>query len=115
MGYIIKFDNVIYKGGRKMQNIEKEKMLEIEKTVSKLLADVNFEKSPYVDIVSLVKKDNFEVETEEMDIETTGCLLVNDDGKNKKRLILVNTTFKNPDNESDVVFKKSRFITALYV
>ena len=112
MGYIIKFDNVIYKGGRKMQNIEKEKMLEIEKTVSKLLADVNFEKSPYVDIVSLVKKDNFEVETEEMDIETTGCLLVNDDGKNKKRLILVNTTFKNPDNESDVVFKKSRFITA---
>lgn len=113
MGNIIKFNDIlIYKGDDRMLNIEKSRMLEIEDITSKLLQNVDFEKSPYVDIVSLVKKDGFEVEPNEMDIETTGCLLVNNDEKNRKRLILVNTFFKNPENESDVVFKKSRFITA---
>ena len=87
-------------------------MLEIEDIVSKLLSDINFEKSPYVDIVSLVKKNKFEVSTELMDIDTTGYLVVNDDKENFERNITVNTIFKNPDNELDVVFKKSRFITA---
>lgn len=113
MGNIIKFRNIsIYKGDDKMPNIEKSRMLEIEAITSKLLEDIDFDKSPYVDIVSLVKKADFEVEPSEMDIETTGCLFVSDDAKNKKRLILVNTIFRNPENESDVVFKKSRFITA---
>lgn len=113
MGNIIKFYNMpIYKGDDKMLNIEKSRMLEIEEITSKLLNGINFEKSPYIDIVSLVEKNGFEVEPNEMDIETTGCLLVSDDTKNKKRLILVNTIFKNPENEPDVVFKKSRFITA---
>lgn len=113
MGNIIKFYNIpIYKGDDKMLNIEKSRMLEIEEITSKLLNGINFEKSPCIDIVSLVEKDGFEVEPSEMDVETTGCLLVSDDKKNKKRLILVNTIFKNPENESDVVFKKSRFITA---
>lgn len=38
--------------------------------------------------------------------------MVNNDEANKERIIMVNTKFKNPDNEEDVVFKKSRFITA---
>lgn len=111
MGIIINFrDILIYKGGSIM--LDKTKMLEIEEITSKLLANISFENSPSVDIVSLVKKDNFDVQTNEMDIETTGLLFVNDDEKTKNRLIVVNTMFKNPDNESDVVFKKSRFITA---
>ena len=114
MGNIISFHQVPdYKGGDdRMSKIKRERMSEIEKIVADLLKDNDFEKSPYVDIVSLVKKDGFEVEPEEMDMETTGCLLVSDDKKSKKRLIVVNTNFKNPENESDVVFKKSRFITA---
>ena len=113
MENIIKFHNIsIYKGDDKMLNIEKSRMIQIEEIVSNLLSGISFEKSPYVDIVSLVEKDGFEVEPSEMDIETTGCLLVSDDIKNRKRLILVNTIFKNPENESDVIFKKSRFITA---
>lgn len=111
MGNIIKYMPT-YKGDGKMLNIEKSRMLEIEDKVSKILSGINFNNSPYVDIVSLVEKDGFDVETSEMDIETTGCLLVSDEPKNRKRLILVNTNFKNPKNEPDVVFKKSRFITA---
>lgn len=113
MNNIIKFCGSAYKGGeQKMTDIKKERMIAIEKITSDLLKDVNFGHSPYVDIVSLVKKDNFVVEPTAMDMETTGCLLVNEDVNNPKRLIAVNTFFKNPDNESDVVFKKSRFITA---
>lgn len=47
-----------------------------------------------------------------MDIETTGYLLVNDSAGKSERIIAVNTDFKKPDGETDVVFKKSRFITA---
>lgn len=90
-------------------SITKERMLEIEEITSNLLKDVNFEKTPYVDIVSLVKKDGFIVEPKNMDSETTGMLFVH---PKNERFIFVNTSFKNPDNESDVVFKKSRFITA---
>lgn len=113
MNNIIEFER--YKGkkrGVSMQNIEKEKMLEIEEKTQQLLGDYDFSKKPYVDIVSIVKKDGFEVEPVEMDIETTGYLWVDNDEKNPKRLIMVNKFFKNPDNETDVVFKKSRFITA---
>lgn len=77
-----------------------------------MAAGLDFEKSPYVDIVSMVKKEAFEVKTSEMDIETTGCLLVDNSGNSNERIIIVNTKFRNPDNEKDVVFKKSRFITA---
>lgn len=111
MGKIIIFKNY-NKGDVFMSNIEKKRMLEIERIINNLLSNIDLDKSPCVDIVSLVEKDGFEVEPNEMDIETTGCLLVNDDEKRRKRLILVNTTFKNPDGETDVVFKKSRFITA---
>lgn len=95
-----------------MTEITKDKMLEIENKTKNLLSNVNLKESPYVDIVSIVKGAGFEVEPCEMDVETTGCLLVNDDKDVKKRLIMVNTFFKNPENEKDVVFKKSRFITA---
>lgn len=121
MNNIIKFHGLTHKGGEQKMTefeksttsvIEKRKMLEIERKTADLLKGVDFEKSPYVDIVSLVKKDNFKVEPTPMDIETTGCLFVNEDENNPNRLITVNTFFKNPENESDVVFKKSRFITA---
>lgn len=112
MGNIIKFEKLFYKGSDIMTNIDKKRMLEIEGITSNILKEVDFSISPYVDIVSLVKKDKFIVKPTEMDIETTGCLLVNEDKKSPVRLITVNTFFKNPENESDVIFKKSRFITA---
>ena len=113
MNNIIEFKNVsVQKGDHTMDKLNKQRMEEIEKKTSELLKGIDFENSPYVDIVSLVEKNNFEVKPTEMDIETTGCLLVNEDDKDSQRLILVNTVFKNPDHESDVVFKKSRFITA---
>ncbi len=95
-----------------MAELTKERMLEIEAIVSDITFHLDFTESPSVDIVSLVKRDGFEVEPSLMQIETTGCLFVNDDPDNKERLIVVNKIFKNPDNEDDVIFKKSRFITA---
>ena len=90
--------------------LNKERKIEIESFVDDLIKDIDFSKTPFVDIVSIVKKDGFVVEPHEMDVETTGCLFV--DNENNNRSIWVNTTFKNPDNDDDVVFKKSRFITA---
>lgn len=112
MGKVISFTNMSsFKGDKNM--LKKETMIKIENKVEELLQGINFKKSPYVDIVSLVKKDGFKVEVENMDIDTTGCLFVNDDDEDSKtRLIVVNSIFKNPDNEPDVIFKKSRFITA---
>lgn len=91
-------------------DLEVSKKKEIEKFVSNLIKDFDFKKTPFVDIVSIVKKDGFVVEPREMDIETTGCLFI--DNEDNKRSIWVNTIFKNPDNEDDVILKKSRFITA---
>lgn len=95
-----------------LNKLSVEKMQEIEKKVQRLLPEFDVEDSPYVDIVSIVKKDGFVVHPEEMDMDTTGYLLVNDGAKKNKRIICVNIKFKNPENERDVVFKKSRFITA---
>ena len=92
-----------------MEDITITRKKEIETVVRGILGNVGSIETPEVDIVSLVEKDNFEVETKDMDIDTTGLLFVNEDGE---RLIVVNTSFKNPDKEDDVVFKKSRFITA---
>lgn len=96
-----------------MCDLKKEEKIIIENKVNELIKDIKYDKVPYVDIVSIVEKDGFTVETHEMDIETTGCLFV-DETPNvvPKRIIWVNKAFKNPDNEEDVVFKKSRFITA---
>ena len=113
MNNIIEFNYLQrMKGDGNMADITKEKMLEIESITKNLLIDNDFNKSPYVDIVSIVKKDGFEVKPQEMPIETTGCLFVSDDKERTERLIMVNTVFKNPDGELDVIFKKSRFITA---
>lgn len=113
MSNIISFQRTqMRKGGEKMSSISKERMFEIEKTVNDILADTDHEKNPCIDIVSLVKKDGFTVKTKEMDLETTGCILVDDNAEEWKRIIMVNTTFKNPEGEEDVIFKKSRFITA---
>lgn len=109
MGNIIFF---ITKEGDKMAQLTKDKMLEIESITNKITSKLDFSQSPSVDIVSLVKADKFEVEPSLMPIDTTGCLFVNDDPQNMERLIMVNKVFQNPDNEEDVVFKKSRFITA---
>ena len=115
MGNIIKFYEAVgCRRNGELMGITVQRMLEIEKITSELLTDVDFEKKPYVDIVALVEKAGFVVETRDMDIDTTGCLFVNDEtnSEKKNRLILVNTRFRNSENESDVVFKKSRFITA---
>lgn len=99
---------------KSMGTISKEKMMKIEKITNNILSkyNVDLSKNPYVDIVSIVKQDSFKVEPRLMPIDTTGCLLVNDSSTNKERSIIVNKVFKNPDDEEDVVFKKSRFITA---
>ena len=99
-------------GGDTMSEIDRDKMIEIEKRVKEIIKDLDFEKSLSVDIVSLVKRDGFQVEAKMMPIETTGMLLVNDNAEKNQRVIIVNKQFTNPDNEDDVVFKKSRFITA---
>lgn len=116
MGHVIDYYCTVQKmKGVDLMTLTKEKMLEIEEKVDGILQKIDFRETPYVDIVSLVKKDGFEVRTKEMDIETTGCLFVNNLNEQMdetNRLIVVNTIFKNPDEEDDVVFKKSRFITA---
>ena len=112
MGDIIVF-NKFYKrkGGSDMcSEITVERKKEIETIVTELLKNVDFTKSPYVDIVKLVEGKGFSVETSDMDIETTGFLYA--DSENKIKRITVNKKFKNPDGEEDVIFKKSRFITA---
>lgn len=68
-----------------MNKLSVEKMQKIEKKVQRLLPEFNVEDSPYVDIVSIVKKDGFVVHPEEMDMDTTGYLLVNDGAKKNKR------------------------------
>lgn len=112
MGRIIKFTYVRKTRVNIMNNIDitTKRKKEIEEITKKLSSHIDFKKSPYVDIVSLVKKDGFDVIPERMDLDTTGCLFCNQE--NKQRIIVVNTIFKNPDNENDVIFKKSRFITA---
>ncbi len=115
---IIDFKNSVLKKRCVFMDLESSSLSnqrkeQIEKVVDGFLSDVDFGKTPYIDIVSIVQKDGFVVETHEMDIETTGCLFVDETDKdNPSRSIWVNTVFKNPDNEEDVVFKKSRFITA---
>lgn len=95
-----------------MPDITKERKIEIEEKAKNILLKYNLSDAPDVDIVSIVKQDGFEVIPVLMPIDTTGCLLVNDDPNDYKRLIMVNKDFKNPDNENDIIFKKSRFITA---
>lgn len=112
-------DNVIrfpfLKNGDYM--LTNERKQEIEKIVKSILEKESAPVSLTVDIVSLVKKDGFLVQTANLPLETTGYLAVNeqkpvDDSGNYHRLIVVNEKFKNPNNEENVVLKKSRFITA---
>lgn len=100
------------KGTTQNPTLSKKRMLEIEKTATGILKDTDFSKALSVDITSLVKKDGFDVQTQMMPIETTGMLFVNDSEDAPQRIIVVNQQFTNPDNETDVVFKKSRLIAA---
>lgn len=110
---IIKLNMASYKSRSIMGDLSLDRKKEIEAQVKRLIGDFDYKKSSYVDIVSIVKKDGFIVEPKDMDINTTGCLFIDhSDERNIKRNIWVNTRFKNPDNEADIVFKKSRFITA---
>lgn len=104
---------IVFKKGH-MKRITKERMTEIERITANILSErhVDFWKDPYIDIVSIVKQDGFNVVPVSMPIDTTGCLLVSDNPLEYKRLIIVNKDFKNPENEKDIVFKESRFITA---
>jgi len=108
--------SVMKSGVIRMQDVTSEKKREIENKVHEIIKNINFDASPTVDIVSLVKSQDFVVQTSEMDIETTGCLIVNeletvmDTGKH--RLIVVNKFFDNKNNDKNYILKKSRFITA---
>lgn len=117
MGQVI--DMTKYKRRKKvdtMKDISNEKKIEIEKIIYSIISNLDFSESPSVDIVSLVKSDNFLVQTADLPLNTTGYLVVNEnefiDRKKTHRLIVVNRNFKNPDNEENVILKKSRFITA---
>jgi len=92
----------------KLADIDNLKKRQIESIVSEILMKNQIENTPTIDITALVKKDGFTVNTEEMDINTTGMLFADND----RKIITVNTVFRNPDKEDDVIFKKSRFITA---
>ena len=102
-------------------DIPVERKKQIENIVADILKKSNIQKSAeesslIVDIVRLVKGNDFAVESAEMDKDTTGLLIVNDNetvmDTNKNKLIVVNTQFDNRDNDENVVLKKSRFITA---
>lgn len=121
MGNIIIFNLHKRKERNNMPDISKDRKIEIEHTVKKVLLKSGYNPTPkanslIVDIVRLVKRDNFAVQTSEMDINTTGCLIVNDlqsvMDTNKNRLIVVNKFFKNDNDDEDYLLKKSRFITA---
>lgn len=93
-----------------MTNITKERMQEIENVTKSKLTELGLNNNANVDIVALVKKEGFRVETNALEKDTTGYLFVNEE--ENERVICVNTYFSNPEKETDVVFKKSRFITA---
>ncbi len=126
MGDIIQFNKKRYKGDKFMNNgkinnikdidISKSQKIRIESIVKTIISETDFTESPSVDIVSLVKQADFVVQTSEMDINTTGCLIVNDlehvMDTNKHRLIVVNENFRNDNNDDNFKLKKSRFITA---
>lgn len=116
MGQVIDMNKYKRRKVKGMKDISIEKKIEIERIVNRIISNLDLSVSPSVDIVMLVKNDNFLVKTAELPLNTTGCLIVNEnefiDNKNTHRLIMVNKTFKNPDNEENVVLKKSRFITA---
>lgn len=103
------------KNGDKMNkhSLTKDRMIEIESLADNATESLNFDKSPFVDITSLVKKDGFATIPKLLDLDTTGILHVDESNMtNPVREIIVNTQFNNPDGEDDVIFKKSRFITA---
>ncbi len=105
------------KGGCTMKDITLNRKNEIEEIVTKILLDYDFSKEPSVDIVTIVRKDGFLVQKADIPMDVTGYLAVNDNEPvdemgQYNRLIVVNTKFKNPDNEESVVLKKSRFIAA---
>lgn len=101
-------------GDKMSENIlTKDRMLEIEALADNITKNLDFNKSPFVDITSLVKRDGFTVIPKLLDIDTTGILRVDESQeKNPIKDIVVNTEFENPIGEEDVIFKKSRFITA---
>lgn len=113
---------ILYKKrkGCNMPDITRERKIEIENEVHQILSETGYNPFPQnsliVDIVQLVKANDFAVQTSEMDLNTTGCLIVNDlepvMDTNKNRLIVVNKNFKNNNNDNNVILKKSRFITA---
>jgi len=116
MGTIIYFTNYLQQLSERtkekgvIMGLSKERMLEIEKIADKILVKTKFKDKPFIDIVSIVKKDGFTVQQTELEMNTTGCLLVND--YKKERLIVVNSYFKESNDEKEVILKKSRFITA---
>lgn len=117
MGQVIYINEYIQRRKVKiMKDINRERKIEIEEIVSQITANLDLSISPSVDIVSLVKSDGFLVQTANLPLNITGYLIVNEnefiDNKNTHRLIMVNKTFKNPNNEENVILKKSRFITA---
>lgn len=108
---------IIYLNSHKRNEVitmDKKRRLHIEQVVNDVIERNDLGASPYIDITSLVKKDGFDIQAHLMPIDTTGCIFVNDveDSGEKERLIIVNRVFRNPESEEDVIFKKSRFITA---
>lgn len=128
MNNIYDFNLITLQRKRKMANellkkcevnfpdISKRKKMEIELLVENILMDNFSPKESSVDIISLVKQDGFIVQTSEMDVNTTGCLIVNDlepvMDTNAHRLIVVNKKLRNDNNDENYILKKSRFITA---
>lgn len=86
---------------------------QIEEQVQEVIRTCKFTKLPTVDISSLIEKDGFKIKTELMPIHTTGILFVDEsDEDNPIREITVNEIFTNPNEEEDIIYKKSRFISA---
>lgn len=104
------------RGGIHMMEIGQAKKKKIEKKVYEILTQKSLADKKYIDIVECVRQDDFLVQSADLGMQVTGCLAVNDentvDDRGYHKLIVVNEKYDNPDNEKDVVLKKSRFITA---
>jgi len=110
-------ENYMSTNKKESKDINPEKKKEIEKEVDKIICNGAFKNGPTIDIVELVKSKGFLLMKADLPIEVTGYLVVNENNcidkeKKYKKMIVVNSEFTNRNNESHIILKKSRFVTA---
>jgi len=88
-----------------MNKLTSETINELNLLASKII--VKKENVPYVDIVTILKKFDFEVEVSELFLNTMSVCI----SFNSQKKILVNSSMNSMQGE-DLAFRKMRFVTA---